>query len=486
MLTDVWHISGLVLLSLLLPAGLYLWQAWRASQEVLSLREFFPLERFLDHKTYGATVLAAGTSLATVLFAIINSVPALGWSLMLAVASYCGSWLILRRLIPRILSANPQNLTLQSFLGEAFHSPLLRKVTLLLTLIGYLNILAMELLVAHRFFEAFFGSWAIGLTLFLAGFMALYALLGGFRAVVRTDRLQLLFIAGGVGALFGTVGYVYLAETLETSTSITQRGLEAFGIWGGTWWFLLGIVLMNLPGPLVDAGTWQRLCSVRDVAAGVAGLGRAAIGFGLLWTAMIMAGLGLWAFLPMKAATAGAPLVFQAMSFLTGSGSLGLILMAVFTAGIFSALISTADSLLILISQMVAIDFRQSDPDQSVKQARLPIIIAGVMGASLGLVGLFEWLDFALIYLILAIFGAQLALLPAVLTALFAPAKSRWRHGPTATVSIVLGYLFAWGGAAWFGLSGNPAAMSLTPLLALATSGFVYMVSIFLKPNPNF
>src|SRR5687768_4792362 len=111
-----------VFAAILLPAVLYFWLALKERPNVRSISDFFPLTRFLNGEVYGRSTAAAGVSLATVILTLVNLAPILGVSLLVTICSYALSFVILYFCARRILRANPENETVQSFLGATYKS----------------------------------------------------------------------------------------------------------------------------------------------------------------------------------------------------------------------------------------------------------------------------------------------------------------------------------------------------------------------------
>jgi len=121
-LSSVLVVSG----AILLPAVLYFYQAVKEKRKIADIRDFFPLKRSISTAEYRSTTVAAGMSLATVIIAFVNLAPFLGLTLFVSVASYALSFLILYPCVTRIMGANPDNDSIQTFLGKTYKSPAVR------------------------------------------------------------------------------------------------------------------------------------------------------------------------------------------------------------------------------------------------------------------------------------------------------------------------------------------------------------------------
>lgn len=480
----------IVFLAILLPAILYVWLAVRERKHVHSIYDFFPLTRFLDGEKYGRSTAAAGVSLATVILTLVNLAPVMGISLLVTITSYAFSFYILYLCAPTILRANPDNDTVQAFLGKTYGSNHLRNIALLFTFIGYISIFSMELLVGVTVLQPFLGERILVFSLLYLIFIIVYSLISGFRAVVATEQWQIRFIVASVFVLIVFLTTLWFGHSNSASFSeITRRVVSS---WHAPWVFCLGIVTMNLPAPISDSGTWQRLCSTSSETEAKKGLLRAIPLFVIIWGTLIIfscyiaqvaIGTGLFD-------SNNSTLMTFIVSSLASNGPLNLLLLFVFMLGLFAAMITTADSLLLVAAQMLSIDFlklhesNQAEAD-SIKKARMVLTAIALM--SFVIFAVFHLIKFDVVQLIFAIYGAQLALFPSVATALFLQRRINCRKAWFAgTASILGGFCGAWASALYGKFSGNADWLYNAPVIALLTSAillFVLSIPAWQKPG---
>ena len=149
--------------------------------------------------------------------------------------------------------------------------------------------------------------------------------------------------------------------------------------------------------------------------------------------------------------------------------------------GLFAAMITTADSLLLVAAQIFAIDvlkLRSAPLTEVVKIRRARVVLAVIALCAFGLFALFKYIKFDVVQLVFSIYGANLALFPAVAAALFLGNKLDLRKsGNAATLSILSGFVAAWGSAIYGKVSGDMDYMYNAPVVALVTSGLVLAVT---------
>ena len=464
--------------AVLLPAILYFVQALRERQNIADIRDFFPLKRSISSGEYRSTTIAAGMSLATVIIAFINLAPIMGITLFVSVISYSISFLILYPCVGRIMAANPNNDTIHAFLGNAYQSPAVKYVALTFSLIGYISIFSMELLVGVTVLEPFLGNGVFVFALIYLIFIIVYSLMSGYRAVITTDKWQLRFIVISILALIAFA----MAQTVNVpSVDVVSAFSSISSSWLSIWPFIVGITVMNLPAPISDAGTWQRLCSTKDAATARRGLLQIAPFFAVLWTILILFGC----YYGLIATTYGfdgssEPLIAFIMKSLGSGGPIFTIFLFLFLLGLFSAMISTADSLLVVAAQIFSIDILKLDPEDThphvvMKKARMAM--AAIAVVSFIIFTAFQLLSFDVVQLVFAIYGAQLAMFPVVFFALFFSKRFELSRAKTSAIaSIFCGFAGGWASALYGKFGGPLNWLYNAPVTALVTGMLIFIV----------
>jgi Na+/proline symporter len=467
--------------ALLVPGVLYTCIAFRTRREIGSIFDFLPFTRHLKAGSVGATVVAAGMSMATVMVALVNLAPALGSALFITVATFVMGFLLLILATPRIMRLNSRNLVLQSFLGDRYKSSGVRITASAFTIVGYLSIFSMEILVSVTLLKPFFGSAILAFAVVYLAFLLIYTVMSGFRGVVATDRWQLSFILLGLFALTAVVVVGFVGS--DTNVEWREHAANLLGQWQAPMSFLIGIALMNIPAPLSDAATWQRVCAGRDAATSRRGLWSACGFFAFLWGALILLGIAL----------SGDPAIVakwdpNTEALLTAvlaslqSGPVRIAILFLLIVGLFSAMISTADSLLIAATQVALNGFSRHErlvdaPQNSLYFARWLVVLLGVGAFSIFVI--FQLVGLNVVQLVFAIYGAQLALFPA--TALCVFFADRMALPPLrffVIASIGLGFTAAWGTAIWGHVIESADATYYAPATGLATAIAVLLIGL--------
>ena len=465
-------------LAVILPAFLYFKQAWKQKKEIRSIMDFFPLTHSISSGEYRSTTVAAGMSLATVVLTLVNLSPFMGLTLFVSVFTYGLSYLILYPCVGRIMTANPQNDTIQSYLGKAYSSNSVRITALIFSLIGYISIFSMELLVGVSVLEPFLGNKVMVFSFLYLIFLIIYSLLGGYKAIIATDRWQLRFIIGSIIALY-IFGIFQFSNAKDVNISAVFLSISKS--WVPVWPFILGITVMNLLSIICDAGTWQRLCSTKSPNHARKGLLQITPFFIILWSALVFFGCFYsqiseqFGFDPSKE-----NLMSHIVSSMASNGIFSLLLLFTFTLGLFSAMISTADSLLIVAGQIISIDFLNLKRNKTSKESHLRnarIAMAIIAFLSFSIFAIFKLIKFDVVQLVFAIYGAQLAMFPSVFISLFFMRSidlSKMKYA--AATSILFGFIGGWGSALYGKFSGSMNWLYNAPISALISALVVFVI----------
>lgn len=344
----------------------------------------------------------------------------------------------------------------------------------------------MELLVGVSVLSPFFGSWTLSFAVLYLALLLTYTTLGGYRSVVATDHWQLRFILIGIVALFG-----YACWSLSEKgwgVLLTEATLSRLTTWRASLAFTVGIVAMNIPAPLSDAGSWQRMCSASSPATARKGLLVAVTTFVFIWSALILVGC-FYPSIPHVTEvwdSSSEPLITGILrAFGTNRNPIVLSFLFLFVLGLFSAMISTADSLLIAASQIGLTGFRHHNwllarAERSLHITRALVVLFAV--GAFGIFVIFQLVGLNVVQLVFAIYGAQLAMFPATAAAIFCSSKCdlrRLRH--FALVSIIVGFVIAWSSALYGHVSASLDLQFYAPAFALCASVIVIIPGVFLS-----
>ncbi len=312
----------------------------------------------------------------------------------------------------------------------------------LLLFVAFLFLLAAQFIVGGRLFAALTPIDYPVAVFLMGGITLAYVLLGGFKAVVRTDLLQFAVMA---------LVFIFL---LPAHIDFEQTQFD-FDIGSPGPLRMIGFFLSGVAGIFVGADIWQRIYSARDRRVARNSLYLSAVVWTVMGCCLVLLG--------MAARDAGG---------LTADGALfyGLYellppaLAGVATVAVLAALMSTIDTEVFLLSSSVAKDFvarsRELDPEGMTRVIRfamvgvtLPAMLMAIYWPSI-LNALFVFLS-----LLIAMF-------PVLLVSLYRPVAPNIAFASMLTGGLLLAPAFLLG---WI----NP---DTSPLLVLAGAGAALLV----------
>ncbi len=344
---------------------------------------------FLGGRRLGALVAAisasASSSSAWTLLGVSGAAFSLGlsalWLFPATVAGFLINWLwVAPRLMPAARASG--SVTLPEFIaGDGGHATLILRVCSVVIVFSFFFYVAAQFQAAGEAFASNFqlpmqASIAIG-----AAVVLVYTLLGGFWAVSVTDTLQGLLMAltavvlpvaafvavGGYGGLLA--GLAATQDPVVLSPTGKHAGIAAVGFVLGT----LGIGL-GYPG---QPHVVNRFMALRDERA----LQQAKV-IAIGWALLVYAGmlsLGLCARVLVAAPVSG-----EAVFFTMTNQLFSPVLAGIMVAAVLSAIMSTADSQLLVAASSVAYDWRRKSSRADLKLGQTRIAVAALsLGAML-------------------------------------------------------------------------------------------------------
>ena len=485
--------------ALIVSAVLALAIGLRQSARMQRLSDLLPLKRGREAGVnnaaeFSATTVATTISLATVVMAYFELAgffgPWLYWTVVTTAFGLLVVRIVADRIATKLSSYGSRIPTLHEFIGVEFDSRVLTVVGAAATSLGYLGAYAVELTVGSRLFANLVpgvSEWVVVVGLAIVGFT--YTAAGGFRAVVLTDRVQMLTIWFFIFAL----GAFYLVALhgpggIPTAWAGLPASSRELGPREGLAAFLVGVFVINVPSYVSDISMWQRVSSMREPRDLRAGLLRSAGSATVSWGAI--------ALLAILAPAIGHPFgemhpVASMLANVAATASpWAVLVLFVAVAGLFAAMMSTASTLLVAVAHTVFEDLlskdrhltddQRADSSTTLRSARIALVGAAV--AAVAVVELLSYAKFTIADFVFAIYGAQLALFPPVCAALYLGrdrlrSRSRW-----ATAAIACGFSAGWVAALFGKFTHADTIVFLAPVVSLLVS-FVLVLPVLKRPR---
>jgi Na+/proline symporter len=486
--------SLMSLLALGISAAIYFGIAWRIHRRTARLSDHFPLNveggeaRVSSAPEFSAATVATTLSLATVILAYTELASFLGawlyWTVLTTGLGLLAVRFAARRIWAR-LSLNQYRGTIHEFLGAAYQSRGIVRAAAMCTSLGFMSAFAVELTVGATFLHALVPRLpALGALVLLATLGVGYTILGGFRAVILTDRIQMRVIWLSVIALaIAVLREVNSGGGMAATMARMPQSMYDFSNREGLLSFLVGILVINVPTYIADMSVWQRIAAAKDAETVDTGLVRSIVGAVMSWTAFATLACMLVVLVTVV------PGENALITFLRGLGtppadafSAVLLFAAVF--GLYAASLSTASTQLIAAGQALHMDVirRWHDKSTLAASAKEVVLARGLLFfvafVSVAAVWMLHAIGFSIADLVFAVYGAQLGLVPAVLVALRLSTERLARVGSFAMTAVLAGFAAGWGSAAYGKLSGISDLVFLAPAVSLITSALILCLGL--------
>ncbi len=430
---------------------------------------------------FSSSTVATTISLATVIIAFFELSGGLGlWLLWPVVTTALGLFFIalFAKKIWRKLGDYNYRPSLHQYLGNEFSSRRVSVVASVFTVVGYLSAFAVELTVGSRFLAGMIEEipqWIT--TIVIATVAFIYTAMGGFRSVVVTDRVQMIAIWL---LLFSIIAYlswhVSINQGLSSSIAALPENMRSFTWSDSLWGFVLGIFIMNLLTYISNMGLWQRIAGAQNADIVTQGL-YGSVGKSMLsWGLFVIIAIGVYL---VVSPVEGENILLTFLKEIAND-PFGRLVIFLVTLGLYGAMLSTASTQLIAISQTVYEDILSSIRNIPIShrdslKSELSLSRYILVGAALLAVILVEtlrFLGFSIADLAFSIYGAALGMTPCIILSLLLHRKRLVALSGFANASIAFGFLGGWASAFYGKFTGDENLIFLAPVVS-TTIAFV-------------
>ncbi|MEX1368666.1 MAG: sodium/proline symporter [Nannocystaceae bacterium] len=347
---------------------------------------------FLGGRGLGPWVAAisasASSSSAWTLLGVSGAAYAWGlgalWILPACIGGFLVNWIVLAPRLRR-LSLAEGSLTVTDVLAGPVGSPgstAIRRLCTAIVLVSLLAYVAAQFQGAGKTFHQTFDMSMPAAVLLGGGIVVLYTLLGGFWAVSITDTLQGLVMAAAA-VIVPVVAVVEVGGPVALMDALGQVDAAGYGSWVGgralapALGFVLGLLGIGLGYP-GQPHVVNRFMAVRDETS----LRRArtiAIGWAIvMYTGMLVVGWCARVLLP--------ELADKEVAFIEVTRQLlSPVVAGVMIAAVLSAVMSTADSQLLVAASSVAHDLRRHERPGGVSLLRTRGVVLALSALAVGL-----------------------------------------------------------------------------------------------------
>ena len=390
------------------------------------------------------------------------------WSVLAIVLGLWLGWTVMAKRLRRYTIAAHNTLTLPEFYGQRFgdRSGTLQSLSALITLFFLVFYVSSGLIAGSKLLETVFGLSATPGVLVTLAAVAAYTFIGGFMAVSRTDVFQSTVMLAGFTII--PISLVFMSESpfrgtedlapgfWNPLTDIEGKAVSLSFILTASGWGFGTFGSQRILQRFMAVGSEDRIGPSRDLAT--------------LWTTLIFFFgllLGMAAFPALSdAGMLDAVSDPERLYFVVSEEFFPILVTGLLLTGVIAAIMSTADSQLLLASAVASGDLPFiRDLNHALKArwrvwlGRLLLLVVGVLAAALAVFS--QESVFALVSYAWGGMGAAFG--PATILALYWRRFNFWG----ALASIVVGTAVS---SAWLPLSGGPwGVLDAEP----ATPGFI-------------
>jgi len=493
--------SIIVICALLFAFVVYIGVGLSLGRRTKGIADMLPLgfdrqARVENSAEFSASTVATTISLATVIMAFFNLAESVGLWLFWTVITTSLGLLVVRLFAKKIwqrLSVYDHRPTLYEFLGSEYGSRVLAYVGAVCTSLIFLSAFAVELIVGSRLFAQLVPdvpSWVVVVVLSMVAFG--YTAFGGFRAVIVTDRIQMIsiwlllaalpvfyaFYIAGHGGWSGS-----FAKIPDGALRLDPKEIPVA--------FVLGIFVMNTMTYVSDMSIWQRIAAAKQTRTVTGGLWSSVAGSAATWSLFVI--LACLVFMIVEPQEGVNPLLSLLEVIRDTGGVLAGVVLFVVCLGLYGAMLSTASTQLIAVSHTLYEDVfahirkhplaERLALKSELTVSRSILVVAAVF--STVLVQLLSVAGFSIVDMVFAIYGAQVGLCPLVIVALLVPRERLKGMSAWAAVAVSAGFISGWEAALLGRFTDNTNLVFLAPVFSLVVSSGFLCVGFLVRSSDS-
>ncbi len=371
----------------------------------------------------------------------------IGWASIFIQVIWCISFILLAKRASKVQTLTTKYGTLHGSIASQFGSNA-GKIASIATVIGFTMLVGWELIVGTSLFSSVApnnNQLKYILIFSLAGIGGIYTISGGLKGNLKANIFQNLF---AICVMIGIVIFL-INHNYSTNTTIALGSLGALFTNIGIVGFITNAIF-SLSWQFVDMTNWQALASQKEGKSP-----KHALWWSSIWVLLFPGAIGtVFGILLRGVPDLNPDNIFQQIINIFSNHPIFLVIVS---AGFIATMLSTIDGLMLASGQVVTWDLthhksilnilskKEEERTEEIKKEEKKIInLTRYWIFGIGIVGssLFCWLTinfkiniFDLVYIVV---GAQMVLLPVVLSLLFGKSDSNKRFG---FLSILTGLL---------------------------------------------
>ncbi len=331
------------------------------------------LNKWTAANTMAATAIGSGTTIGVCTLAYNNGIAA-GWIL---IGFSLGFVLIAVLIGKKIYNLNV--LTLTDVIGSRFNQNV-RKLTTILVLISYVGIACAQFIALGHIVSVLLGL-NFKIAVIICGIIVIsYTTMGGLNALSITDSYQLIINLIGVMVILPILGFISTHGFSDIISSV-PKGYLNMGSFG--WATTIGFFSWIIPQAFLSQELWVRIFACKNEKVAVESTLIASVGIYIPYAISVVS-VGLIAATLLPAGLEGDSVLPSLITHLGNPVIEGILL-----AGLIAAVMSCADSVLLVSSSNLIHDFWGKTLGREVKNdlraSRIGVVVIGILGIVLAM-----------------------------------------------------------------------------------------------------
>jgi hypothetical protein len=263
--TRLTQVEFLSLLGLVLSSYIFYLYANKINKSRLSFDGFMIANGNLNEKEFANTWVASSFSLSMNVMFLLSSSNNYGLWILIAPTTYISGFLLFNYIVKRSDIDLKGSRTLADFFYLIYPSRTIARLVTALTLGSYIMLLFVELYMGTVLLTVFLGDAIFYKTIgfFAIGCLVLmYVRLGGYSAIVQTDKWQLLLMMLAIGSIFG-FGLIAPADLDINWQGLFNKIITAREEPASLVVFMIWLGVTNLIYPFSQLSNYQRVTATK-------------------------------------------------------------------------------------------------------------------------------------------------------------------------------------------------------------------------------
>ena len=482
----------LAIMGLLFSSYVFYRYARKVNSEELTLNGFMCADGKLNKNQFSNTFAASSFSLGMTVMYLMGNAAYLGWFLLVSPATYLIGHYLFIYLVKEANFDIKNCRTLSDIVYLIFPSKKIAFLITAMTLSSYVMLVFIELYIGSVLFSFFLPESTLYQTIafLLIGMLVLsYVRLGGYKAIVQTDKWQLFLMISAMGAIccYGVIAPV------KNEANLSQIIINTTSYSADNWFvfiFIIWLTLINSVIGITQITNWQRVAATESAEVSLRGMVNSS------WKVLSLLLLTIIGFILVNAKGYQIQSLSHYLTLVKTSGGISsYLLFPVMIVGMASMVFSSADVALIAIGYTLTDQNSLFKYFSSINEKKLRSVLTIGTLVMLGILSIIFYMQFSglqqwLLPLMYTTCGQLIVLCPIPIYVLM-KMKRNEEFYPVAVNSkniflMFLGIISAWMllfvGAYLSKITGD----QLYALMAMPIGGIIVFISVMMVKNDVF